>query len=260
MSQQYATYTAGPFHRAANIFRYSAIVTAGMASIGLTVTAGAYIVHEMAVQSGTLSAMPAGHAPGFAPGAGSDEPETEAIPAPLPENRVMPAFFTDADTENAVRQPVSEPNTVSGAGAAKAARPAATALTGQLRLGNAYVGAQVVPVQSNSVRVTLDTNVVATLADLAVGTPLGGALGIGSQPRANTQVSSQVDDHGDLTVTFSDPALGEYGWQIARHPAPRATSAVGKGSAVVTESETAADAAVSATVIGHGHDPAATAV
>ncbi|MEC3958103.1 hypothetical protein VMT65_34060 [Nocardia sp. CDC153] len=217
MSHQLATPAAGSTRRTAQAFRYSAIVTASMASIGLTVAAGSYIANEMAHEPGKLATTPPSNHPALIELGGGNDPSIAQPTAPLPENVGLAALFTPRPAEQAAPRVSSA--RVSGTGAA-AATEVPRPVGGQLRLGTAYLGAHVAAAQHDSVTLTVDTNVFATLADVLLHTPLGEQLGINSDPSANTQLRTEVDSHGDVTLTVSDPGLGRYGVQIARHPVP----------------------------------------
>ncbi|MET9489077.1 hypothetical protein [Nocardia sp. NPDC006630] len=222
MSHQLATQAARTSRRAAQVLRFSAIVTAGMASIGLTVAAGSYVANEMAgtQKSGTMTATPSlAHGQFSPPLTGAGDPLPGPV-TPSADTIGLASFFTSHKPEATGLEPIPAANPGNSAGAPAAGqRP--SALAGQIRLGNAYVGAAIVPAQLNSISVTLDTNVFATVADLVLHSPLGQQLGIGSDPSANTQLRTDVDTRrGEVTVTFSDPALGRYGVQFAPHTAP----------------------------------------
>ncbi|WP_327142907.1 hypothetical protein [Nocardia sp. NBC_01327] len=222
MSHQLATQAARTSRRAAQVLRFSAVVTAGMASIGLTVAAGSYVANEMAgtQKSGTMLTTPSlahGQFPPPVNGGGNPLPGPVT---PTADTIGLASFFTPHKTEMIGLEPIPAVEPGKSA-AAPAAGPRPSALAGQIRLGTAYVGAAVVPAQLNSVSFTLDTNVFATVADLVLHSPLGQQLGIGSDPSANTQLRTDVDTRrGEVTVTFSDPALGRYGVQFAPHTAP----------------------------------------
>ncbi|MFE5287886.1 hypothetical protein ACFRAQ_23195 [Nocardia sp. NPDC056611] len=232
MSHQLATQAARSTRRTAQVIRYSAIVTASMASIGLTVAAGSYIANEMAQRPGKLTTTtPAGRPALAAPGPATDRPGVQ-LGAPIAEKITLTSLFSGYPLDPAVAQAI--PDHIPGsAPAAEAPRP----LAGQLRLGTTYVGAQLAGAQHETVTLTLDTNVFATVADVLLNSPLGQQLGITTDPTANTRLRTDVDSRGDVTLTLSDPALGTYGLQIARHPVPAAaaTNVVhGEDSATVT--------------------------
>ncbi|AYF74613.1 hypothetical protein D7D52_12915 [Nocardia yunnanensis] len=227
MSHELAAPAAGAVRRTAQVLRYSAIVTASMASIGLTVAAGSYIANEMAHEPGRLATTPPAHhpAPVELGGGPADQPDLPAV-EPRTDTVGLASLFTPRPPESAGWQAI--PAHAPGAATTGAATADVTPrpLSGQFRLGTTYVGAQVAAAQHDSVSLTVDTNVFATLADVLLHTPLGEQLGIAGDPTANTQLRTDVDSHGDVTLTLSDPALGRYGVQIARHQVPAATHAV----------------------------------
>ncbi|MEU1206653.1 hypothetical protein [Nocardia sp. NPDC005825] len=232
MSHQLATQAARSTRRTAQVIRYSAIVTASMASIGLTVAAGSYIANEMAQRPGKLTTTtPAGRPALAAPGPATDRPGVQ-LGAPIAEKITLTSLFSGYPLDPTVAQVIPD-HTPGSVPAAEAPRP----LAGQLRLGTTYVGAQLAGAQHETVTLTLDTNVFATVADVLLNSPLGQQLGITADPTANTRLRTDVDSRGDVTLTLSDPALGTYGLQIARHPVPAAADANvvhGEDSATVT--------------------------
>lgn len=224
MSHELATQAVRSTRRAAQAIRYTAVVAAGMASIGLTVTAGTYIANHMVGVQHSDSILAA---PNSAPGPGPEYKVTggNAGPGditPIAEIVDLAAFFGNHPAELLVSPVVPGSQ---GITAAEAPRPQTNALTGLLRVGDTYLGAQVVPVQRNSLTFTVDTNLFATLADLVLQGPVGTQLGIGGNPGANTQLRTEVDTRrGEVTLTVSDPGIGHYGVQLARHPAPAAAA------------------------------------
>ncbi|MFE3191463.1 hypothetical protein ACFXHA_20800 [Nocardia sp. NPDC059240] len=233
MSHELATQAAMSTRRTAQVFRYTAIVTASMASIGLTVAAGSYIANEMAHAPGQLAAPPAGHPALIELGAGADQPNTPSA-GPLSDKVGLTSLFTTNPMESVPTRSI--PIRIPGTGAATAAETPHP-LIGQVRLGTTYLGAQVAAAQHNSISLTVDTNLFATFADVLLRSPLGEQLGITGDPTANTQLRTDVDSHGDVTLTLSDPSLGRYGLQIARHPVPAATVPA-ESTTVPTESTT----------------------
>ncbi|UGT40541.1 hypothetical protein LTV02_31785 [Nocardia yamanashiensis] len=223
MSHQLATQAHRSARRTAQVLRYSAIVTAGMASIGLTVAAGSYITNAMAgnqYPGKAITAAPAAQPPRVEPGA----PRAAELDTPVAsgEHIGLVAFVSHHDPELTVRSDLPIVGSTHTANS-----PQASGYTGQVRLGDTYVGAQVVPVQRNSVSVTVDTNLFATLADYVLHTPLGEQLGIVTDPSGNTQLRTEVDTRrGEVTLTLSDPGIGRLGVQVARHPAPADVTAV----------------------------------
>ncbi|MGX1804865.1 hypothetical protein ACWIGI_04060 [Nocardia sp. NPDC055321] len=225
MSHELATQAVRSTRRAAQAARYTAVVTAAMASIGLTVTAGAYIANQMAGVQHSDSIL-AGPAPARDRTAVSADRYPGDV-VPLAERTDIAALLGHPRT---VAINHDGPATTQGVTADEAPRPQSSALAGQLRVGNTYVGAQVLPVQRNSLTFTVDTNLFATLADLVLRGPIGEQLGVvGSNPSAVTQLRTDLDTRrGEVTLTLSDPAIGAHGLQLARHPAPAATAATGE--------------------------------
>ncbi|MEV6770822.1 hypothetical protein AB0N05_19590 [Nocardia sp. NPDC051030] len=223
MSHQLATQAARSSRRASQVLRYSAIVTAGMASIGLTVAAGSYIANEMAQPPGKLATASPGMRP-VLPGPGDTGTAVQRGDiAPIAESVGLASLFTHWAGQPTIRD-YDPATTMTPSADARAAQRAST-LAGQVRLGNTYLGAAVIPAQRNSVSFTVDTNVFATVADLVLHTPLGESLGLTSDPLANTQLRTDVDARGEVTLTFTDPAVGRYGLNLARHAAPAPATA-----------------------------------
>lgn len=223
MSHQLATQAHRSARRTAQVLRYSAIVTAGMASIGLTVAAGSYITNAMAGNQNpgkAITAAPAVKPPLVdiaAPGAADRD-----TPVAGGERIGLVAFVNHYTPELTVRSDLPIVGSTLTANTRQA-----DGYTGQVRLGDTYLGAQVVPVQRNSISVTVDTNLFATLADYVLHTPLGEQLGIVTDPSGNTQLRTEVDTRrGEVTLTLSDPGIGRLGVQVARHPAPADVTAV----------------------------------
>ncbi|NNH73880.1 hypothetical protein HLB23_29175 [Nocardia uniformis] len=221
MSQYVATRsaTARKARRAAQILRHTAVVTAGMTSIGLTVAAGSYIANEMAAAQrpeAAIAAPPAPNQPTWNPGPGGSVDRVDI--APIAESIGLASIFAALPRESTVL--VDEPS----AGAADRQQPNSPGFTGNLRLGTTYLGAQVVPVLRNSVAVTLDTNVFGTVIDMVLPSGVAEQLDIG--PAGTTRLHTEFDmKRGEVTLVVSDSALGRVGVQLARHPAPAATNA-----------------------------------
>ncbi|MFE7802779.1 hypothetical protein [Nocardia sp. NPDC057440] len=200
-------------HKPAQVVRHAAIVLAGAASLSLTVVSGAYIVHQMADthRAGSeLSAPPTATAEDITPDAGP----TISKAVLTSGSRDLPALFvrippdTTAASPN-IAAPHSDPAVDTSAG-----------LAGKLRLGTAYVGAQLTPVRADTVVFTVDTNALTVLSDFLLSAPIRDRLGVDNDPAATTQVRTELDTHGQVTVTFSDPALGEHALRMNRYPAP----------------------------------------
>ncbi|MEV2221460.1 hypothetical protein AB0E01_16460 [Nocardia vinacea] len=199
-------------HKPAQIARHAAIVLAGAASLSLTVTAGAYIGHQMAdTQHATndVAAPPAVRIPDVDTDYGpvlSDAVLTGGT-------RDLPALFGRFPAESSDGMvKISQAHTDS---------PASAGISGKLRLGTAYVGAEVAPGRADSVAFTVDTNALTALTDFLLTEPVRNRLGIHAEPGGVTQLRTEVDTHnGEVTFTFSDPTLGEHGLRLDRNPAP----------------------------------------
>ncbi|WP_280273301.1 hypothetical protein [Nocardia wallacei] len=219
MSQHPATQRRSS-RQPAQIFQHTAIVFAGMASIGLTVAAGTYIVNQIAESTRPPAAeLPA---PAAAPPAGTPEsaparefPRGTAVSGlvglvaesrPLPAQPVMPP-------------PAAEPDRVLDRAVAPAVPAQAPVrrpgMGGQLPLpGNTYVGANVATGQPDSVSMTVDTNVFTVFAD---------RLGDGSRRTTNeiTRLRTDLDTKsGEVTFAVSDPRLGQHDVRWQRHARP----------------------------------------
>ncbi|WP_227997742.1 hypothetical protein [Nocardia australiensis] len=204
-------------HKPAQVLRHAAIVLAGTASLSLTVAAGAYIVNQMADthQPGTTLSTP--------PTAAAKEMGTHTVPT-LSEalrsggNRDLPAAFIRTHAETRIATNSVVPNAAAPQSDSSTGTP--SALCGKLRLGTTYVGARVAPVRSDTVAFTVDTNALSALTDFLPSEPLAQRLDVDSDPAASTQVRAELDTHGEVTMTFSDPALGEHAMRVNRYTAP----------------------------------------
>ncbi|MFC9893306.1 hypothetical protein ACFVMC_06410 [Nocardia sp. NPDC127579] len=189
-------------HNPAQVIRHTAIVFAGAASIALTGAAGAYIMTQMSDVQRSQSAPPAPQSDHYA----TDSIDTGfARPAAAVvltgERRRLPVSAAGFAPEPVLPQVVST-------------APAATGLTGTLRLGTTtYVGAQVAPVHSNTLAITVDTNVFSALSEFLRSEGLDAQAGV-------TYLRSEFDSRGGLTMTVSDPAIGEHAIQLNRTPTP----------------------------------------
>ncbi|MBB5913825.1 hypothetical protein BJY24_002692 [Nocardia transvalensis] len=216
MSQHPAT------HRRTQILQHTAIVLAGMASIGLTVAAGTYVVNHLGDsigRPGAESAAPNAEAPAGTPAAAPELRETQSgtktselvglmvvshplplapVPAPPPAPEVT-RLFDRAAVSTAPAQATVDPD---GVGA-------------RLRLpGDAYVGANVATTQPNSVSMTVDTNVFTVLGDRMSGRAQDTPAGV-------TRFRTDVDTRsGEVSVAVSDPGLGRRDIQVERHSRP----------------------------------------
>ncbi|WP_039803327.1 hypothetical protein [Nocardia araoensis] len=108
---------------------------------------------------------------------------------------------------------VYEPETIEPQVDSPTTPPAHAPLGGRVRLGDAYVGAQVTEVETDTVSVTVDTNALTMLTGLLRS----------EQPAASTVTTMRTDldtQRGEVRVAFSDPSLGEHDLHLDRHPAP----------------------------------------
>ncbi|WP_157124368.1 hypothetical protein [Nocardia pseudovaccinii] len=199
-------------YKPAQIAQHTAIVLAGAASLSLTVTAGAYIVHQMAdTQHATneVAEPPAVRIPDVDTDYGpvlSDAILTGGT-------RDLPALFG--------RFPAESSGGMVKTSQAHTDSPASAGISGKLRLGTAYLGAQVAPSRANSVAFTVDTNALTALTDFLLTEPVRDRLGIHADPDGVTRLRTEVDTHnGEVIFTFSDPTLGEHGLRLDRNPAP----------------------------------------
>ncbi|MBF6328829.1 hypothetical protein [Nocardia transvalensis] len=208
--------------RPAQILQHTAIVLAGMASIGLTVAAGTYIVNQMAETGhvpGTDFALP-----GLAPDvpAPAREPGDHELPGAAPvtgavglvaETRALPVTVVDRRPE-APDPPLARP------------APATASVTGvpqtntsalRLRLpGDTYVGANVVRDQPNSISMSVDTNVFTTVAT-ALSEQLGEQPDPATRSSGVSQLRTDIDTrNGEITVAVSDPMLGNQSMHLSR--------------------------------------------
>lgn len=187
-------------HRPAQIVRLSAIVISGAASLCLTFAAGAYIVNHMP----QLAPPPAeDHAEPIAtPNHGHHRPFSVEDSAPrvggveLAMSIGGPTMSTERSAPAATRTPITAQQ--SGVGA----RPDNSALTGHLKIGGTYVGAQVAPARSDTVTFTVDTNLVTVASKY---------LGLTVDPAAVTALHTEFDARrGELVFVLSDPGLGSH--------------------------------------------------
>lgn len=199
------------------IARNTAVVLAGAASIGLTAAAGAYVVHNV---PGGLPGGPA--AAPAAPAPADPQPPLRSATPRFDAGRpvVTAALFDRRDA--AVSGPLAaRQETVPATGPAPMApaAPPATrpepAFDRTVRVGPAYLGATIGAEEDGVVTVTLGTN--ATVAALT-----GRRTGSGSADVMTLRTEIGAD--GDVTVTFSDPTLGEHDLRL-ESPQERAVPA-----------------------------------
>ncbi|MEV0356161.1 hypothetical protein AB0H71_08865 [Nocardia sp. NPDC050697] len=189
------------------IARNTAIVLAGTASIALTAAAGAYVVNNLPDRiPGTIAAVPAEPAPAAVQPHRPAGPNRPSISSALFERREVAAITgtVQARPESvepaAAVQPAPRPE--------PAAAPEPT-VDRTVRVGNAYLDAHVGESASGGVTVTVDTN--ATFAALT-----GGSI----DPRAVATLRTEIGTGGSVTVTFSDPTLGDHDLRLERTEVP----------------------------------------
>lgn len=211
------------------ILQYTAVVFAGMASIGLTVAAGTYVVNQI---GGSHSVMSSGGrhqaaVPEFDPG----RPETR-VPVVTAGNwesaagyRELPASFTapavpadrgEAHPPAPVRTPISTPAPQSAESPTGTADPAG--LGGRLAVSeDTYVDANVSRTQQHSITLTVGTNLPGTWgnsADTGTGTEE-------SPGDRTTGFRTDIDVHtGEISVSVSDPPTGRHEMRIERNTLP----------------------------------------
>ncbi|MFF0456245.1 hypothetical protein [Nocardia africana] len=203
------------------ILQHTAVVLAGMASIGLTVAAGTYVVNQIGgaglpavVGSGergdTLVPAPGTHRSDTSP---STAPAGTGSWGPAAASRRLPAFAAEAVPARLVPEPADRsPNTETSS-----APTGPGGVGGRLNLtGETYVGANLSRTQQHSFAVTFDTNVPSALG--ANGSP---DQQPGAAPNTVTQFRTDVDVHsGEFSVAMSDPLLGRHDVQVQRHARP----------------------------------------
>jgi len=211
--------------------RYSAVVAASAASLGLTVAAGAYVMNQMTpgtASDGRAAAvdLPARPADAEPPGA-----RTVAAVVPAPVAAVVPAPVTrlaglSAPAPPTAGQPAAAP--IAPAPAAEpptepAAEPTRTPGAGRsVDLGVAAVDTHR-DERRTTVTLTVDPEVVSVFHGLVPAGPDGDQA---SAEGASTTLHTEIDrDSGAVAVGFSDPVLGEQslrtpGADPARPPEP----------------------------------------
>ncbi|WP_063063646.1 hypothetical protein [Nocardia violaceofusca] len=210
------------------ILQHTAVVFAGMASIGLTVAAGTYIVNQIGGSGlpGVIGSGERGDTIVPAPDTHRSEASPSSTPTtgswrPAAESRRLPLLAADDATAPVHIVPGPADRSPSIDTAPASSRPGGVG--GRLNLtGETYVGANLSRTQQHSFAVTLDTNVPAALG--ANGSP---APRQGAAQDAVTQFRTDVDVHsGEFSVAMSDPLLGRHDVQVQRHarPAPVPTS------------------------------------
>ncbi|WP_280293539.1 hypothetical protein [Nocardia abscessus] len=226
-------------HRPAQFARHAAVVLAGAASLSLTVAAGTYIVQQIADTQHPDSRLAAPIAP-VAPGAPDHRREIVSYPVLTGSSSVLPPAVLLAPR-------AAEPETVQAQSDSPPA-PARTPVGGTVRLGDAYLGAQVATGEADTVSVTVDTNAFTVLTGFLRSGPAP------EQPDASTVTTMRTDldtQSGEVRLALSDPRLGEHDLRLNRHGAPAATpppAAAGKQGTTEPVRTTAQGAGDSAAV------------
>lgn len=216
-----------PGTRPTQIFRHTAIVISGAASLTLTVVSGAYIVSQMPGTDRGDQIIAGPSAPS-APieGAGPQGPLRArdvsdallsrpapagirtVLPAVFPNSQVLPHTVPGASSPTATAAPAVSTTPGSAAGHMTGAEP--DGLGSRIGLGPAYIDAQVRPVDTDTVTVTLDINTPISLSDL-----LSADRNRSPLPDGATRLHTEVDTgRAAMTVRFSDPALGDHAFEL----------------------------------------------
>ncbi|NQE89126.1 hypothetical protein [Nocardia terpenica] len=196
--------------RPVQILQHTAIVLAGMGSIGLTVIAGTYIVNQMADAThhpGRLTtpgtALPEAAPPNSIPHESPETLITNGTWGLAAETRVLPTAFRT--------HPPAAPEPLAPHPTELPTPPAPTEFGARLQLlGDAYVGANLATTQPNSLSMTVDTNLVTLLTNT-------------DQP--TTALRTELDTRsGEVTVAVSGPLVGQHNVQLRRHSRPAPTT------------------------------------
>lgn len=192
--------------RPAQTARLATTVVAGAASLCLTFAAGAYIVNH----------MPEPTAPS---GSGASAPGAEPVPGfrrPALADPGTPRLTTDIVT---VAFATEQPRTAQAAATQQSgvgATPDDSTLAGRVRIGTTYVGAQVAPARTDTIAVTVDTNLVTMASKY---------LGITVDPAGVTALRTELDTRrGELVFVLSDPGLGSHTLRVERVQKPGTTA------------------------------------
>ncbi|MEU2037880.1 hypothetical protein [Nocardia niwae] len=214
-------------HRPGQVARHAAIVLAGAASVSLTAAAGAYIVHQIADTQRPDTRIAAPIVP-----AAPDQPDRRrayvSYPALTSSSFVLPV----AISAPAAREPeIAAPQVDS-----PSAPPSPAPLAGRVRLGEAYVGAQVATTEADTVSVSVDTNALTMLTSFLRSDSEREKSGV-------TTMRTDLDTRsGEVRLGLSDPGLGEHDLRLNRHARPAPTGDPGQAKTERTPA-TAHDAA-----------------
>ncbi|WP_040829240.1 hypothetical protein [Nocardia jiangxiensis] len=195
------------------ILRHTAVVLAGMASIGFTVAAGTYVVNQMGADQHEAAGTPQPEAGAADPIPPLSQPSTEpdvqrtstAAVRFIAETRELPVAIQVHRPIAAVPAPALPSIPATAAVRADADPSARLPL-----LGDLYIGANLTSPQPDSLSITLDTNLFAPLTDAAAP--------------GSTRLRTDLDvRHGQITLAVSDPSLGSRSVQMSPRHADRAT-------------------------------------
>ncbi|WP_067648867.1 hypothetical protein [Nocardia harenae] len=191
------------------IARNTAIVLAGTASIALTAAAGSYVVNNLPDRTpGPIAAVPADPVPAAVQPHRPAGPNRPYVSTALFERREVAAITgtVQARPESVPPAVPAQPPQPPRPEAAVAPEPA---VDRTVRVGDAYLDAHVGESASGGVTLTVDTN--ATFAALT-----GGLV----DPRAVATLRTEIGTGGSVTVTFSDPTLGDHDLRLAGTEVP----------------------------------------
>lgn len=196
------------------ILQHTAVVLAGMASIGLTVAAGTYIVNQMG-GAGLPAVIGSGDRNDTKDPAA--EPDRPGLPVVTPRSWGLAAEsrqFPIASVAPATVSARPAPAVTDGDGSTPTAAAHSRGLGGRLNLtGDTFVGANLARTQQHSLTVTFDTNVPAALGATAAPERTGDP--------AITEFRTDFDVRsGEFSVAMTDPLLGRHDVQVQRHARP----------------------------------------
>ncbi|MFC9438326.1 hypothetical protein [Nocardia sp. NPDC057030] len=187
------------------IAKHAAIVLAAATSLSLTVVAGAYVVRQMAElnRPAEAAAPPARSVPESTSERGWTDTRLTGGSFELPVVFARTPWEPVAPVPKAV-VPHADSTVVSHQGS----------VGGKLRLGDAYLDAQVGTVRTDTIALTVGTNALTVLT----GHQPSGA----PDERADlTQLRTEFDTRtGEVVLMLTDPSLGEHALRLDRHPAP----------------------------------------
>ncbi|PXX65651.1 hypothetical protein DFR70_104716 [Nocardia tenerifensis] len=208
----------------AQIARHAAIVLAGVASLSLTVVAGSYVVRQMA-DLDRVSGEPA-----VPPARAIEEPSGETAWVDtmltgghfeLPAVSPRPARGLVATSPKPV-DPQAFPAVAPLQRPASAPAPHRETVGANLRLGDAYVDAEVAGAGTGTVAITVGTNALDVLTGNQQTHP---------EPASGTRLRTEFDTRtGEVVLLLTDPSLGDHDLHLNRTPAPKPRPAPNRAS------------------------------